>query len=222
VWTDFYASADPVSNGPLISRSDGGQCKPKSCRGTIASPSPCNEVYNGSSLLTDHNSYLRNQDQFLPALLNALTTAAYHDNCGSTADWQLVDDDHLDEAKQRRRRLVRGLVTARVLMAGVVVLAWLRSPVRVFQGPMNQLTHLAGPHMHMSHGLVRLVAVVLITAASYLVVAVIPRQIIGYRNVQRFFQAAEPYGDEPVTGEPAGDATQDKLNNLPPESAGVR
>jgi hypothetical protein len=41
-------------------------------------------------------------------------------------------------------------------MAGVVVLAWLRSPVRVFEGPMNQLTHLADPHMHMSHGLVRL------------------------------------------------------------------
>lgn len=221
VWTDFYASADPVSNGPLISRTDGEQCKSKTCRGTIASPGPCNEVYNGSSLLTDHNSYLRNQDQFLPALLNALTTAAYHDNRGNTADWQLVGDDHLDQAKRRRRRLVRGLVTARVLMAGVVVLAWLRSPVRVFQGPMNQLTHLANPHMHMSHGLVRLVAAVLITAASYLVVAVIPRQIIEYRNIQSFFQTAEPYGDEPVTGEPAGDAAQDKLTSLPPESAGV-
>ena len=221
VWTDFYASADPVSNGPLISRTDGEQCKPKTCRGTIASPSPCNEVYNGSSLLTDHNSYLRNQDQFLPALLNALTTAAYHDDSGNTASWQLVGDDHLDEAKRRRRRLVRGLVTARVLIAGVMVLAWLHSPVRVFQGPMNQLTHLAGPHMHMSHGLVRLVAVALITAASYLVVAVIPHQIIEYRNIQRFFQTAEPNGDEPATGEPAGDATQDKLTSLPPQSVEV-
>lgn len=221
VWTDFYASADPVSNGPLISRTDGEQCKLKSCRGTIASPSPCNEIYNRSSLLADHNSYLRNQDQFLPALLNALTTAAYHDNCGSTADWQLVGDDHLDQAKRRRRRLVRGLVTARVLMAGVVVLAWLRSPVRVFQGPMNQLTHLADPHMHMSHGLVRLVAVALITAVSYLVVAVIPRQIIEYQNTQRFFHKAEPCGGEPVTGESADDATQDKLTSLPPSSVGV-
>jgi hypothetical protein len=217
VWTDFYASADPVSNGPLISRTGGEQCKPKNCRGIVASPSPCNEIYNGSSLLTDHNSYLRNQDQFLPALLNALTTAAYHDQCGNTTDWQLVGDDHLDQAKRRRRRLVRGLVTARVLMAGVVVLAWLRSPVRVFEGPMNQLTHLANPHMHMSHGLVRLVAVALITAASYLVVAVIPRQVIEYQNTQRFFRTAKPYGDEPVTGEPAGDATQDKPTSLPPK-----
>jgi hypothetical protein len=221
VWTDFYASADPVSNGPLISRTDGEQCRPRTYTGTIASPSPCNEVYNGSSLLTDHNSYLRNQDQFLPALLNALTTAAYHDKCGDKADWQLVGDDHIDEAKQRRRRLAGGLVAARVLMAGVVVLAWLRSPVRVFQRPMDQLTHLASPHMQMSHGFVRLVAVALITAAAYVVVAIIPRQIIEHRNIQRFFETAEPYGDEPVTGEPAGDASRDKLTSPPPENVGV-
>ena len=73
----------------------------------------------------------------------------------------------------------------------------------------------------MSHGLVRLVAVALITAASYLVVAVIPHQIIEYRNIQRFFQTAEPNGDEPATGEPAGDATQDKLTSLPPQSVEV-
>jgi hypothetical protein len=221
VWTDFYASADPVSNGPLISRTDGEQCKPKTCRGTIASPSPCNELYNGSSLLTDHNSYLRNQDQFLPALLNALATAAYHDNRGNTADSQLVDGDYLDKAKQRRRRLVGGLVAARVLMAGMVVLAWLLSPVRVFQGPMNQLAHLANPHMHIIDGLVRFVAAALITAASYLLLVVIPRQIIEHRNIQSFFREAKPYGDEPVTGEPAGDATQDELTSLTPEGDGV-
>jgi hypothetical protein len=200
---------------------DGEQCKAKTCRGTIASPSPCNEVYNGSSLLTDHNSYLRNQDQFIPALLNALTTAAYHDDCGDTADWQLVCDNYLEQAKERRRHLVGVLVAARVLMAGLVVLAWLYSPVGLFQGPMNQLAHLAHPSMHMGHGLVRFVAVALITAASYLLLEVIPRQIIEYRNIQSFFQKAEPYSDEPVPGEPAGDATRDKLTSLPPEGAEV-
>ena len=221
VWTDFYASADPVSNGPLISMADGEQCKAKTCRGTVASPSPCNEVYNGSSLLTDHNSYLRNQDQFLPALLNALTTAAYHHDCDDTSDWQLVCGDYLDQAKERRRRLAGVLVTTRVLMAGVVVLAWLYSPVGSFQVPMNQLAHLAHPHMHMGHGLVRLVTVAIITAASYLLLEVIPCQIIEHWNIQRFFQAAGPYSYESVTGESAGDATQDKLTSLPPESAGV-
>jgi hypothetical protein len=63
--------------------------------------------------------------------------------------------------------------------------------------------------------------VALITAASYLLLEVIPRQIIEYWNIQRFFQTARPYGDEPVTGEPAGGATQDKLTILPPEGAGV-
>jgi hypothetical protein len=200
---------------------DGEQCKAKTCRGTIASPSPCNEVYNGSSLLTDHNSYLRNQDHFLPALLNALTTAAYHHDCGNTADWKLVCDDYLDQAKERRRRLVGVLVTTRVLMAGIVVLAWLYSPVGFFQGPMDQLAHLAHPHIHMVHGLVRFVAVVLITAASYLFLEVIPRQIIEYWNIQHFFQEAVPYSDEPATGGPVGDATRDELTSLPPEGAGV-
>ncbi len=222
LWTDFYASADPVSNGPLISMVDGNQCDAKTSRVNIARPKPCNEVYNGSSLLTDHNSYLRNQDQFLPALLNALTTAAYHDNRSNPADWQLVGDKHLEQAGRRRRRLVCGLVTARVLMAGVVVLAWLRGPVRFFQGPMNQLTHLADPHMHMSHGLVRVVAAALITAASYFVIVIIPRQIIEYRNIQRFFRPVKPCDDEPVARELAGDAIQDKLTSLPPGGVGAR
>jgi len=108
-----------------------------------------------------------------------------------------------------------------VLMAGAVVLAWLYSPVGIFQGPMNQLANLAHPHMHMGHGLVRLVAVAFITAASYLLLEVVPRQIIEYWNIQRFFQTAVPYSDEPITGEPAGDATQDKLTSLLPEGAGV-
>jgi hypothetical protein len=106
-------------------------------------------------------------------------------------------------------------------MAGVVVLAWLYSPVGFFQGPMDQLAHLAHPHMHMVHGLVRLAAVALITAASYLLLEVIPRQMIEHWNIQRFFQTAVPYSDEPATGEPAGDATRDELISLPPEGAGV-
>jgi len=58
------------------------------------------------------------------------------------------------------------------------------------------------------HGLIRLVAVAVITAASYLLLEVIPRQIIERRNIERFFQAAVPYSDESVTGEPAEAAQQ--------------
>jgi len=213
LWTDFYASADPVSNGPLISGIAEENCTSGICRGFVASPSPCHEVYNGGSLLTDHNSYLRNQDQFLPGLLNALVTAAYCDGCNNTADRPLVTRDDLDQASQRRRWLVRWLVAARVLMVGVAVLAWFRGPARILQRPMNQLTHLADPHAQMSHGLVRLAAVALITAAVYLAVAIIPRRIMEYRNLQRFFRTAVRYGSGPVTSEPAGDVTKDKLSS---------
>ncbi len=212
LWTDFYASADPVSNGPLISRIIVNQRTTSACRGFVASPSPCNEVYNGSSLLTDHNSYLRNRDQFLPGLLNALATAAYREGYDDTAGRPLVTDDDLSRASQRRRRLARWLVVARVLTAGGAVLAWLLSPVWIFQAPMNQLAHLADPHAQMGHGLIRLIAAALIASAAYLAVATIPRQIIEYRNTQRFFRTATRYGSEPVTGKTAGDETAVKLS----------
>ena len=212
LWTDFYASADPVSNGPLISDIAEKQGKPGTGAGFIAIPSPCNEVYNGSSLLTDHNSYLRNQDQFLPGLLNALVTAAYCDGCNNTVGWPLVAKGCIEKASKRRRWLVRWLVAARMLMAGVAVLAWFLSPVWILQGPMNQLTHVADPHAQMSHSLVRLVAAALITAAAYLVVAIIPWRIMEYRNTQHFFRATPRYSSEPATDEPVDALTKGELS----------
>jgi pimeloyl-ACP methyl ester carboxylesterase len=209
-WADFYASADPVSNGPLISGTAGNEYKSGTCHGSVVRPRPCSEVYNRSSLLSDHNSYLRNQDQFLPELLNALATAAYCDGCNDSASWPLVAERVLDRARRRRRWLVRWLVTVRVFMPGVAVLAWLFGPVGIFQGPMNQLTHVAGSP-HMGHDLVRLVAAALITVAAYLVFAIIPRRVIEYWNTQRFFHAAERY--KSATSEPAVDLTSDKLSS---------
>jgi hypothetical protein len=67
-WIDYYASADPVPNGPLSESANKRECM---------EPGPCNEVCNFRSLLADHNGYLRNQDELLPRLLNDLVTAAY-------------------------------------------------------------------------------------------------------------------------------------------------
>src|SRR5262249_52814007 len=55
-WTDYWASADLVSNGGLFPGPDGVICMPQDC----------NEVYNNGPLLTDHNSSLDNQEQVLP------------------------------------------------------------------------------------------------------------------------------------------------------------
>jgi hypothetical protein len=214
LWTDYYASADPVSNGPFPETRNPSPDRLPFCCG----PSACAEVYNASSLLTDHNSYLRNQDQLLPGLLNALVTAAYSDGPGKAADGPLVAKEDIDKACERRHRLARWLVASRVLIAAVAVVAWFFSPVRILQGPMNQLAHLADPHAQMSHSLVHVVAAALIAAAAYLVVAIIPWKIKEYFNMQNFFRTAARCGTELVAGEPASDATKDELSSSLPET----
>jgi hypothetical protein len=102
-WTDYYASADPVSNGPFPETTRQTQDLPTFCRG----PSACTEVYHASSLLSDHNSYLRNQDQLLPGLLNALAIAAYGDGRDGEADGPIVAQKDIGEACGRRRWLTR-------------------------------------------------------------------------------------------------------------------
>jgi hypothetical protein len=99
-WRDYYASADPVSNGPILSRH--GQA-PADDQAAPAQPwlpdGPCNQVYNSASILFDHNRYLRNQDQMLSRLMNDLTAAAYGVSPDGPA---IVHEDDLKQAGQRR------------------------------------------------------------------------------------------------------------------------
>ena len=91
-WSDYYASADPVANG---------QIAPEQTAGAQGLPAHCHEVYNRGSLLTDHDSYLGNQDQVVPWLLNDLVAAAY----GPVNSPRLVRDDDIRPSASSHGRL---------------------------------------------------------------------------------------------------------------------
>jgi len=59
-WVNYYASADPVSNGPLFSTPHTGVREV--------------EVWNGASVLTDHTHYTNSQDDFLSCLALGLVS----------------------------------------------------------------------------------------------------------------------------------------------------
>lgn len=63
-WADFYASADPVSNGPLFKKPDG---KPWLVE---------REVWNFASILRDHTSYTSSEDDFIGCLTAELYRAS--------------------------------------------------------------------------------------------------------------------------------------------------
>jgi hypothetical protein len=214
VWTDYYASADPVANGPFPETENLDPRLQTFCD----RPRICTEVYHAGSPLTDHNSYLRNRDQLLPGLLNALATAAYGDGSDRAADGPLVAKEDIREASERRRRLARWMVAARVLITALAVLAWFFSPARLLQRPMNRLAHLAEPHAQMSHGLVQLIATALMAAAAYFVFAIIPWWIKEYFNRRHFFRTAARRPSEPVTGEPLGHVNNGALASSLAES----
>ncbi len=191
LWSDYYASADPVSNGALDPGS--GQVADRELaadREALLLPSPCNQVSNSGSVLFDHNGYLRNHNQLVSMLLNDLVAAAYSDGRDSPAPPRLVSAADLKNASQRRRWLVAWLLGWRFLAVGMGVALWQVNPGPILKHPMNWLVHLFAPHAGMSDGLARLVAVLLITAAAYLLVAVIPWRIMEEHEVHRFFSTA--------------------------------
>ena len=62
-WADFYASSDPVPNGPLFSKAEG---KPWLLE---------KEVWNLGSMLRDHTSYTSSEDDFLGCAVAELVRA---------------------------------------------------------------------------------------------------------------------------------------------------
>lgn len=184
-WRDYYASADPVSNGPVISgrvrRPADDQAAPPRLL-----PGPCNQVYNSASILFDHNRYLRNQDQLVSRLMNDLTAAAYG---VSPADPAIVHQDDLKQAGQRRHRLVLLLIAARILAPVITTALWLLNLGPLLDRPVNQLALLIAPHVRMGESYTRLLAATLLTAAVYLAA------FIGWRIredyvIKRFFRTA--------------------------------
>jgi len=210
----YYASADPVSNGPLPADANSGAAPAQApLGGHIGRPSRCEEVYNSASILTDHNGYLHNQDQFLSELVNDLVAAAHGDSLTDPARRRLVLDNHLYEARKRRRWLVAWLVSGRAIVAGLGIVMWWFNPGRTLKGPMNYLLQPVPPHAQMSDGLARPVAVVLIAAAIYMVAVLLPWRIMEKRSTQRFFRTARPSpqraGAEPTVHEPTGLSEED-------------
>jgi hypothetical protein len=189
-WSDYYASADPVANGPLVSgpsRTPGpGQAASDQTR---LLPGPCNQVYNSASILFDHNRYLRNQDQLLSRMINDLAAAAYGD---SPAGPKIVREDDLVKVGQRRHRLILWLIAARILAIGLGVELWWVDLGPLLKGPMNWLVHLLAPHTAMGNGFARFLAATLITTVVYMA-AVIGWRIRERYVVRRFFHTAERF-----------------------------
>jgi hypothetical protein len=97
-WIDYYASADPVPNGPLFDN-----------------PPPwitSKEVHNRGAVFTDHTAYWKNSDGFIASLvqeLSALTACPLAAVCAG-------DDVRLREAQERRRWRVKWLIAARLFI----------------------------------------------------------------------------------------------------------
>ena len=192
-WKDYYASADPVSNGPLITGS--GQTPGPDQTGSGQAwllPGPCHQVYNSASVLFDHNRYLRNQDQLLSQLINDLATAAYGDSPSSGP--KIVRDDDLAKVGHRRHRLVLWLIAARIVSVGLAAELWSVNLGTFLKGPMNWLVDLLAPHTRMGDGFARFLAATLLTAIGYVAVVIVWRIREGY-VMRRFFHTAERAGD---------------------------
>jgi hypothetical protein len=111
-WFNYYASSDPVPNGPLV---DGS-------RPWIEE----REVFNYGSIVRDHTTYLKNREQVLPRM----ATILFGVSIAPTAD----DIEILRRARTRRRLRTRFLAIGRalILAAGVAATAALWSELGAF------------------------------------------------------------------------------------------
>jgi hypothetical protein len=202
-WIDYYASADPVSNGPLSEPAEKRECM---------EPPPCNEVYNFRSLLTDHNGYLRNQDEMLSQLLNDLVAAAYGGKSSpGNSEPFLVGEDDLKAASRRRRRRIAWLVRVRLLIVALGITQFFLLPMRSFEGPVKRLVRTVIPHAQMSDDLVRLVIALILMTMVYLTFLLLWRLADG-RAMLRFLHTTPhcgtPDDGQAETPESASDTTE--------------
>jgi hypothetical protein len=176
--TDYYASADPVSNGSLTDP-DSHDC-------TL--PRPCNEIHNSGSLVTDHNGYLRNRDQFLSQLLNNLVGAAYGRQKDQNQPFLVCPED-LKQVSTRRRWQITYLMIARMITIGFGLVLFFFYHLSAVDAQMSSLVHAVPPHAQVGDSPARLMTVLLIAVVTY-TAFLIPRQIWERRAVRKFFRTA--------------------------------
>jgi hypothetical protein len=204
-WSDYYASADPVSNGPLYppGKQPDDQAPDDE---TLRTPKSCHQVYNSGSVMFDHNGYLRNQDELVTSVVNDLVSAAYGEDASALVQPMIADC--VEEASNRRKFLVHWLVAIRILTVAVLVAAWWRVPGWALRRPLNQVMHLSGTHAAMGDGPARLVTAVLAAAAFYLIAVAAWRAAMD-RSVQKFFDSAQPPAKRDSTATPVPAAEND-------------
>jgi hypothetical protein len=221
-WTDYYASADPVSNGPLTDPDRHRDRNTDECM----LPKPCNEIYNSGSLVTDHNGYLRNRDQFLSKLLNNLVAAAYGRRKDKNVPWPacrkdedqpfLVCHKDLKSATRRRRWQIIYLVIARMITIGFGLVLLFYYHLSAVDAQMSSFMHAIPPHAQVGNSPARLVTVLLIAAATY-TLFLIPRQIWERRAVRKFFRKARHFS--PSATQPAHEQSAHQEAPVPEAAA---
>ncbi|HSB10940.1 MAG TPA: hypothetical protein VLM38_15745 [Blastocatellia bacterium] len=105
-WTDYFATADPVPNGPLAATDESNP-------GASSRP-----VVNFMSWTRDHSSYFQNRDEFVSCLVYDID---------QTAESGLFREDQdiprLNRARTLRRRRVRVLAALRLVAVLAIALA---------------------------------------------------------------------------------------------------
>ena len=112
-WMDYYASADPVPNGPLYDRDQ----TPDYLKANSI------EVHNRSAILSDHTTYWDNRDEFVGAVALAVSRLAHLKII--TEPKQAI---RLQFARYRRRWRVRCLLAVRMF----AILAMVGLPYALF------------------------------------------------------------------------------------------
>jgi hypothetical protein len=172
-WIDYFASADPVSSGP-IGTEDAHR------------PSICVEVHNQASVLTDHTAYLRNENQFLPRLINDLVAVAYGGEKDYDPAIHLVSTARLHAAHRRRRHLVKWLIAGRWAALAVGIWFWIRNLEEVFGIRLNRHMPEAILQANLDEAVARLTPAVLAMGGVYIAIVILWRAVVSLQT-KRFF-----------------------------------
>jgi hypothetical protein len=193
IWSDYYASADPVSNGRIVPEL--ADVNRQIMLGEL--PARCHQVYLKGSLLSDHGGYLANQDQVLPWLLNDLVAAAYPPAGGDQPGPGLVREADIRKARIRRRHLIDWLITARAVTLALGIVLWRLTSWQPLTGPVSKAMHMAGLEATIGGLPARLAVIVAAMIAIYVLVGIVPWKILEGRRYSKFFQTALRHGDSP-------------------------
>ena len=110
-WRDFYATADPVPNGPPSEGAAGGD------------ELRWSEVVNLRSAVADHSAYWANQDEFVSALVAEIDSAAGVAGAGAGLVTPSEIENALPAGAAERRKRVRVLLAMRAAAAAGAFLA---------------------------------------------------------------------------------------------------